>query len=322
MKPFLPCVMCCTRFALQVVISAHGQLDSCWLDAPRSAAAAALLVKLGNSSSRARQQQAAAGNSTTSSSNSSLQAGVQPLNQAASKAVQEGVAAGAAAAAATAAAVTTVSAGKPCRVPGTGLQAAGCSSCGWVFDQGDMFDQVLLLQLLQLVQPCVMRLKGVFRVGQKQWVMPLSLAAPLQQQQRDAQLKAEQDKQQQIAAAPAAGDTAACKKQLQLQPVCYRGPSMVEVIVSAPGVITAEAAGAAGSAADQLHTMITAFVQQQQDQQLSDAAVSGSESSRADGAGLAEAGIDNLALSSASSLQMDSTWQLLEEAMLACLQRI
>uniref|UniRef100_A0A383VMH9 CobW/HypB/UreG nucleotide-binding domain-containing protein n=1 Tax=Tetradesmus obliquus TaxID=3088 RepID=A0A383VMH9_TETOB len=280
----------------EVVISAHGQLDTCWLHAPRSAAAAALMVKPGSSSSRARQQQAAA--------DTSLQ-GMQLRDQPASKAAQEGTAA-------PAAAVNAASAGQPCRVPGTGLQAAGCGSCGWVFDQQDIFDQVLLLQLLQLVQPAVLRLKGVFRVAQKQWVMPLSLPAPQQQQQQQQQAvlpTTELDELQQ---------STASSKAWQLQPVCYRGPSMVEVIVSTPpaAVMTAEATGVTSNPEAQLHAALNAFLQQQ-----NGAAGGGSQCSEAQGAAQAGAGIGKLSLNGAASLQLNSTWQLLEEALLACLQR-
>jgi hypothetical protein len=331
--------------SLQVVISAHGQLDRAWLDALRSAAAAAVLVKPGSRSSRARQQAAAAVRSNTSSDlQPATQLQNQPVGPATAAAVcEEGAApdnaasasqeavkgsdpAAAAAAAAAAAGATAVE-GKPCRVPGTGLQAVGCSSCGWVFDQQDMFDQVLLLQLLQLLQPCVMRVKGVLRVAQKLWVMPQSVAAPQQQQQQQQgiQGEAEQGEQQQQ---QAANRSAACKA-LQLQPVCYRGPSMVEVIVSTTSVTSSvtntAAAGAAGSSTGELHAVLCRFLQKrdQQQQQHCNAADSSSSSScsgAGDPAVLAEEGVRKLVLNEGGSLQqLESTWQLLEEALLACL---
>jgi hypothetical protein len=320
---------------LQVVMSSHGQLDSSWLDAPRSAAAGTLLVKpSSNRSSRARQQQAGVGNS--SSSSSSLLAAVQPAQQ------QAGAAAGqedSDAAAAAAAAASSASPGKPCRVPGTGLQAAGCSSCGWVFDQQDMFDQTLLLQLLQLLQPHVMRLKGVFRVAQKQWDMPQLLVAPSKQQQQQqvghralsGQPEQQQQQQQQQDEDAAPGEQQQQQKQqqvmscvgsaagqtgLQLQPVCYRGPSMVEVIVSAAPIIAT--GDAATAVVFPLHTVLADFLQQQKDH--CGAAAGSSNSSDADDAALAQAGVGRLSLSSAGSKPLDSTWQIIEDALVACLQ--
>jgi hypothetical protein len=305
---------------LQVVISSQGQLDSCWLYAPRSAAAGALLVKPSSSrSSRARQQQAGA----SSSSSSSVQAAVQPEDQQAGAAA---VQAESAATAAAAAAATTASPGKPCRVPGTGLQAAGCSSCGWVFDQQDMFDQKLLLQLLQLLQPHVMRLKGVFRVAQKQWVMPQFMVAPLQQQQRRQQHgnkspgQTEQQQQQQQTAS-CADSTAGQKEGLQLQPVCYRGPSMVEVIVSAAPFSAANAKrDAAAAVASPVSRVVADFLQQQKER-CGAAVGSSNSSSTADDAAVAQAGVGRLTLNGAGTKLPDSTWQVIEEALLACLQQ-
>jgi hypothetical protein len=304
---------------LQVVISSQGQLDTCWLDATRSAAAAALFVKpsSSSSSSRARQQQVWANNSRNSSS--SLQAGLQPAAQQAGAAVVQ--AESDAVAAAAAAAVSAASPGKPCRVPGTGLQAAGCSSCGWLFDQQDMFDQKLLLQLLQLLQPHVVRLKGVFRVAQKQWVMPQFLGTPLQQQQQHGnESSGQMEQQQQQQQTPSCvGSAAGQEKGLQLQPICYRGPSMVEVIVSAAPVIAAGVAGdAATVVANPLSRELADFLQQQKER-CGAAAGSSNSSSKADDAAV---GVGRLTLSCAGIKLVDSsTWQIIEDALLVCLQQ-
>jgi hypothetical protein len=193
-----------------------------------------------------------------------------------------------------------------------------------VFDQQDMFDQKLLLQLLQLLQPHVMRSKGVFRVAQRQWVMPQFLVSPpLQQQQQQQQHGDEspgQTEQQQQQTASCADSTAGPKEGLQLQPVCYRGPSMVEVIVSAAPISATDATGDAATAvASPVSRTVADFLQQQKEQ--SGAAVgSSNSSSTADEAAAAQAGVGRLNLKGAGTKSLDSTWQLIEEALLACLQ--
>lgn len=82
--------------------------------------------------------------------------------------------------------------------------ADGQRACGWVFHQSDTFHRPKLLSALRLLRPRVSRVKGVFRVGAKDWVIP-SLAL----------------------GADGAQDVA-------LTSICFRGESSAEVILGAP----------------------------------------------------------------------------------------
>lgn len=67
--------------------------------------------------------------------------------------------------------------GKPVRMCSAGQQPGGGPvyiSCGWMFDQEDVFDRGRLLQLLQQLQPLVARVKGIIHVGKQTWVMPVT----------------------------------------------------------------------------------------------------------------------------------------------------
>lgn len=245
-----------------VLLSAEGQLDPSWLHVPRSAASAAgLLLKTSAHSSRARKQQ------QTKLQQQQQQDATQPrldLQAAATVGANED----------TTPSTQQPQPGKPHRVLGqpsssTAAAAAGSAdsrgtsvllqhySCGWVSHESDVFDRERLLQVLQALQPVVARMKGVFRVGPKQWVMPAAVA-PATPPAAAAALEARSDS---AAAAAGGGGPAqggsesehACRagssSTLQLQEVCYRGPSMAEVILPPQGWQQAAMAAAAASAA-------------------------------------------------------------------------
>lgn len=300
-------VACAMMCLIQVLITSHGQLETCWLDAARSAAAGQLLVKSGRQSSRARQQAAA----STAAERQLLQQQQQQAQDllADRAAVADGGESGAQSAASseTAAQRSTASPGQPLRVPGLGIQAGPHTSCGWVFHEQDVFDQALLLQLLQAVQPSVGRLKGVFRTAAKQWVMPVE--APAGQDTRQ-QLKADAQHQQQQQHGEAVCAGGAAPAVLQLQPVCYRGPSMVEVIITLNDSKLQAATNAATTTA-QLHSMLWSFITGRH------AVAENHPSSNTQGSETLIAGV-NFGAHDESDIQ--NVWRLLEEALTCCLK--
>lgn len=202
-------------FVLQVLTIAHGQLDSKWLDAPRAAGTGQLLFKANKRSSRtlavtqqqpltiqqpsAQQPDAVDSKAPDSSPGTGGTAIDRAVDGDDSSRVPQR--------------------GQPELVAGAGDDPSGqYASCGWVFHQDDMFDQLLLMQLLHELQPLVARVKGVFRVGPKQWVAPSSLSLHQQRQGVAGQHGMQQMQQE---ARPA----------MQLSPICYRGVSMIEVII-------------------------------------------------------------------------------------------
>lgn len=198
----------------------NGNLLSSLLDAPRAAAAGRLTFTSKRSSRASKQQQSlmharsATALEQPGAAVKQEQGDVQQYSAvAAVSADPEG---------ASSESGTAPQPGQPVQVLGVGDGQQGqYMCCGWVFHQQDRFDQVLLKQLLQNLQPLVARVKGVFRVGAKQWVMPASSGL------RQGQPAAPKGQQ---------GDEA-CQQtitstDLILEPICYRGDSMVEVIIN------------------------------------------------------------------------------------------
>lgn len=259
-----------------VLLSAKGQLDPSWLRMPRSpASAAGLLLKTSAQSSRARKQQQAKLQQQQQQQLDATQL-LQELQASATVGANEDATPS----------TQQPQPGEPQRVLGqpssstaASAGAAGIadsrgrsvllqhSSCGWVFHESDLFDREGLLQVLQALQPVVARVKGVFRVGPKQWVMPAAVAAA---SPTGAAADAADVRSDSTAAAAAGsvlqgGSEHACRagsSTLQLQEVCYRGPSLVEVILPqdwqqgqqaavAAAAAVAAVGGAAGAAAQQ-----------------------------------------------------------------------
>jgi hypothetical protein len=289
----------------RVLLSANGQLDPACLSEPRSAAAAAgLLLKASGRSSRARQQH-----------QNKQQQPMQELHildnqqQQRQQDQQE----------------QEPQAGQPARVlgqpNGSSSSSGGTvhhSSCGWVFHESDVFDRQQLLALLQGLQPVVARIKGVFRVGAKQWVMPAASTAAVEATEaaQTGSAAAGSRTTTDMAAAAAAvatGDAAGVADGvqdvvstgsgdalLQLLEVCYRGPSMVEVILDHQQKRAQHPAAAVGAQHDMATALQGWAVQAQQQQQQQRASPGTTPSSVSATAG--------------------DVWLQLEAALLACRQ--
>lgn len=102
--------------------------------------------------------------------------------------------------------------GRPQRLPQPAGPGRPHGAFGWVFAETDVFDTAALQQLLAVLASHVQRCKGVFRTGTKQWV---AHGAGLQPAAADG------------------GGIGGAQGTSLLQPLCYRGCSMVEVIMEA-----------------------------------------------------------------------------------------
>lgn len=203
--------------------------------------------------------------------------------------------------------------GRPQRVLGQGSSSNSSlaavqlqhSSCGWVFAESDVFDPEALLALLQATSPVAARIKCVCRVGQKKWVMP---AAVQSEPGAGAAAGADEasDLQQSAGATPPADNSS-----LQLQEVCYRGPSMVEVILDQQhNHQQAGAIAAALAAAGCFPSRSTVEAVSESVEQLSLAA----------GSPLHGSGNDSAGSLSGKTSSTDNLWVLLEQALLNCLK--
>lgn len=248
---------------LQVLIISHGDLDKEWLDVPRSAASNQLLVKRSRRSRQAVTQhtvpQSSAGLQHRPAAAVSLEAAVDDSAVPAADLNQP--------------MVSNLSEGQPQQM--LGQQIGQYASCSWIFHQDDIFDQLLLLEFLQGMQPVVARIKGVFRVGPKQWVMPsCSPQGPQPQEGMQTPLQP--------------------KQSLQLLPLCYRGPSMIEVIIEADSE-------KAQSLHQNLQQLLMTMKHSQHGKSSSSAVSEGTEHVNACG-------------------QVSVVWQLMQEALMPCLR--
>lgn len=228
-----------------VLTTQHGQLDPQLLDQRRGGGTAAL-ISLRAGARRAAQQQRRV-QALLSTSDGSAEAGEH------SQGGEQGASSlPAAASPSSAAAPQPASArpGAPLRIMPQAVQQQQQqqhSACGWVFDEGDVFDRQRLLALLQQLERRVARVKGVFRLGPSEWVMPVSsqldpATAPATAPSSNAASGLAEGAPGSSAAAPgAANDLVAASSSgvgaaaglLALRPVCYRGASMAEVILHA-----------------------------------------------------------------------------------------
>jgi len=230
-----------------VLTFSHGQLPAELWHAERDAAQLALLSGRAGARRTAQQQARAAAGAA---------AAPPPAIAPAAAAVASGPSAAAAGAAASDGEPLP---GRPARFvreaqPGGGLGSARYVSSGWLFSEQDLFDPGRLLDTLQQLALLAARVKGVFRTGSKQWVMPVAsgvagaaagprTAVPAGPPSAAGQAQ-QQPSQAQQAATASSASASAC--QLVLQPVAYRGlHSMVEVIVACD-------ASPGGAAASQL----------------------------------------------------------------------
>jgi G3E family GTPase len=176
-------------------------------------------------------------------------------------------------------------------------------SCGWLFAESDQFDAARLLGVLRALSSAtavVARVKGVFRTGERRWVSPV--AAGTQWGLMEGQIEG-----QSISSGVSSDSVTPSQRceQLVLQPLCYRGPSVVQVLLWPPSCTAAAAdedidpaAAAAAAAADGRLASLTAV--------LSGALGSGS--------------MQEQTQSGAGGGGKPAVWQLLEAAWLHCLQ--
>jgi hypothetical protein len=98
---------------------------------------------------------------------------------------------------------TTTSADGPAR-----MVAADKLACGWVFPPPRAFDHLKLTAFLRAVAPRVARVKGVFRIaGSADYFVPT------------------------LAPCPDGGGGGGGGAVIDLEPICYRGDSLAEVIL-------------------------------------------------------------------------------------------
>eukprot|EP00878_Enallax_costatus_P014581 GHUV01015252.1.p1 GENE.GHUV01015252.1~~GHUV01015252.1.p1 ORF type:complete len:352 (+),score=110.39 GHUV01015252.1:1178-2233(+) len=246
----------------------HGELDKQWLEAPRTAVGGQLLLK-----PRRRKRQAVTQHMQRAAAGPQLDAAAAladeqaALNHDTDRSVSE-----------------KPSQGQPQRV--LGQQIGQYTSCGWVFHTDDIFDQLLLMQLLQELQPLVARVKGVFRAGQKQWVTPSRIAREQRQQAQDQQQGVQQ-----------------LQQPLQLIHLCYRGPSMVEVILEADS-----------SNLDLVHKQLQQLLATLKREQARESSALLSNSDCCAG----RADIEDAA--ACAIVSADAVWDAMQEGLTACLQ--
>lgn len=338
----------------QVLLSSNGHFDLAFLDAPRSGAAP-LLLKARSHSSRARQQQQTKLHHQQAQQElpDSDRTASASTNAAAVEAPATGQLQEQSADAATFSKSSTQppAPGQPQRVPGrapgsssgSGLSTLQHTSCGWVFDEGDLFDQGALLQLLTAISPAVARVKGVFRVEAKQWVMPAAEAATAGATADDTQQWAQAAGEGSSRPADAATGTTAgngCPTSssnssgssgdgvLCLQDVCYRGPSMMEVIMDDNAAQVASIAAALQNAGMPAARCLATKQQQEAGCVTDGLAQPEAIEARLQQVSLVqgtqqEGSAGGARTSCASTMQTGSAedaWLLLEEAMRACLK--
>eukprot|EP00798_Chlamydomonas_sp_ICE-L_P026159 gene26159-11886_t len=118
--------------------------------------------------------------------------------------------------------------GKPHRIISAG--SAEHVACGWVVSKESVFDKKQLSQLLLALHPHCLRLKGVFRVGPKSWVVPKFT------------------------------ESEGATQHLALEIISYRRESRMEVIVKRPGKqATAGGVGKEDNQGDQVQEGLNAL---------------------------------------------------------------